>query len=238
MFQGRYKAILVEPQNEYFSTFASYIHLNPVRIKGFDFKTQKLVSHVWSSYSSYINLSKRIKWLSVDSVLNSEGLTDTSKGRQNYRAIIERKIIEVQNHSEPWNADSNWDKIRRGWCYGGDKFRETSIKMINKKIKLSKGASYSGTEVKLHNENEAMRLVKIGLKALKVKEEELSSMKKNCPEKYAVAWLIRSHTHVSPQWIKEKLHMGKATNFSQFLRKMTEGKFGINFYKMVKNIKS
>jgi len=32
--------------------------------------------------------------------------------------------------------------------------------------------------------------------------------------------------------------MGKATNFAQFLRKMTEAKFGINFYNMVKNIKS
>ena len=38
LFQGRYKALLVQSEEgEYFSTVASYIHLNPVRARLMDF---------------------------------------------------------------------------------------------------------------------------------------------------------------------------------------------------------
>ena len=49
--------------------------------------------------------------------------------------------------------------------------------------------------------------------------EFISRMIINCAEKYAVARLDRSHTHVRPQRINEQLHVEKATNFAQFYRK-------------------
>ena len=38
LFQGRYKAIPVEPGGDYFLAVATYIHLNPMRMKGYDFE--------------------------------------------------------------------------------------------------------------------------------------------------------------------------------------------------------
>jgi len=33
LFQGRYKALVVEPEGDYFGTVGNYIHLNPVRAR-------------------------------------------------------------------------------------------------------------------------------------------------------------------------------------------------------------
>ena len=59
LFQGRYKAIPVEPGGDYFSTLATYIHLNPVRMKGYDFESEKLQHYCWSSYPAYIGKAPR-----------------------------------------------------------------------------------------------------------------------------------------------------------------------------------
>ena len=50
LFQGRYKAVPVEAGGGYFSTIATYIHLNPVRMKGYDFEKERLEDYSWSSY--------------------------------------------------------------------------------------------------------------------------------------------------------------------------------------------
>ena len=81
-------------------------------------------------------------------------------------------------------------------------------------------------------------MIQQGLDSLELNEGELLGLKKNCPEKYAIAWLIRRNTSVRLQWIKERLHMGKATNFSEFLKKMTAGEYGKECFEKVKNISS
>jgi len=53
LFQGRYKALPVGREGGYFSSVAEYIHLNPARVKGYDFEKNKLEDHVWSSYPGY-----------------------------------------------------------------------------------------------------------------------------------------------------------------------------------------
>ena len=50
LFQGRYKAILVD-QNEYLLSLSRYIHLNPVRARIVERPEQS----PWSSYSYFIN---------------------------------------------------------------------------------------------------------------------------------------------------------------------------------------
>jgi putative transposase len=60
LFQGRYKAILVE-KDEYAKELSRYIHLNPVRGK----MVESPEEYVWSSYQSYIGIQKTPKWLYV-----------------------------------------------------------------------------------------------------------------------------------------------------------------------------
>ena len=58
LFQGRYKAILVEI-DEYAKELSRYIHLNPVRA-GMSARPEQ---YRWSSYRSYIGESEPPDWL-------------------------------------------------------------------------------------------------------------------------------------------------------------------------------
>ena len=58
LFQGRYKAILVEV-DEYAKELSRYIHLNPVRAGMVD----KPEAYQWSSYPYYIGKKKAPEWL-------------------------------------------------------------------------------------------------------------------------------------------------------------------------------
>ena len=54
LFQGRYKAMLVEPgQNAYFATVADYIHLNPARARLLG-RSGALKTYRWSSLPCYL----------------------------------------------------------------------------------------------------------------------------------------------------------------------------------------
>ena len=100
--------------------------------------------------------------------------------------------------------------------------------------------SFSGKEVDSHDEAAAERLVAAGLEIIGIAEEDLPEMKMSSPAKYAVAWLVRRNTGVGNRWIKERLHMGTATNFADFLKRIEtskRGKWGFNEFRKIKNIK-
>ena len=65
LFQGRYKALLVDTAGEYFLTVSNYIHLNPARAKCFDLERGKLSDYPWSSFRLYLDP----EWLAVDRTL-------------------------------------------------------------------------------------------------------------------------------------------------------------------------
>lgn len=237
LFQGRYKALLVG-EGEYFSAVATYIHLNPARTKGYDFQQARLEDHVWSSYPGYLWLRKRPEWLCADRVLDCFGAADSPHGRRTYRGVIEKRMLEMQHSSEPWTVDDAWRKIRRGWCFGDEIFREEMEGRLDGVLVSTQRESFSGEGVRRHDESAAECLIEQGLNALGLREDDLSALKKNCPEKYAIAWLVRSNTCVRPHWIKERLRMGKATSFATFLRRMMDGDFGVECFEKVKNIVS
>ena len=64
LFQGRYKAVIVDPEErDYFVTLSDYIHLNPIRA-GLVQLRDKLFNYSWSSYPSYLDKpSTRPCWL-------------------------------------------------------------------------------------------------------------------------------------------------------------------------------
>jgi putative transposase len=73
LFQGRYKAILVEA-DEYAGELSRYIHLNPVRAG----ITDRPEGYRWSSYQYYIGKKQRPRWLTVDYVLDYFGKKTTA----------------------------------------------------------------------------------------------------------------------------------------------------------------
>jgi len=83
LFQGRYKAILVE-KDAYCKELSRYIHLNPIRAG----LAAKPSEYRWSSYPYYIREEKKPAWLTTESVLGYFG-KDESSAQKNYRKFVE-----------------------------------------------------------------------------------------------------------------------------------------------------
>jgi hypothetical protein len=83
LFQGRYKAILVE-FDEYAMELTRYIHLNPVRAGMVALPEE----YIWSSYRSYIGLSPAPAWLRQEAILAYFG-SSTQSAKQRYRSFVE-----------------------------------------------------------------------------------------------------------------------------------------------------
>lgn len=239
LFQGRYKALVVDGESgDYFSTVAGYIHLNPARAKLFDLEKGDLADYRWSSYPLYLDPPKRPDWLCVDRVLGNHQWQDGAAGRRSYREYLRSRVLEIAGCENRAEYDAGWDRIRRGWYLGDETFRKELMARMDDVVAGKQRDSFSGEQVTGHDEVEAERLVRLGMETLGLAEEAFDGMKKNCAEKYAIAWLVRRNTCVRNQWIKERLRMGKATNFSSFLGRMERGEFGLNCFKAVEKIKS
>ncbi len=88
LFQGRYKAILVEI-DEYAKELSRYIHLNPVRAK--IVKTPE--EYEWSSYQFYIGVKKPPEWLYRDFILGYFG-GKVSIAQKEYRHFVNTMVNE------------------------------------------------------------------------------------------------------------------------------------------------
>lgn len=212
LFQGRYKAIIMDPgEPGYFRTVSDYIHLNPVRASLMKTVPLRLEDFPWSSYPAYIGKAARPAWLHIQRVLSSCGLTP-----QGYRKYMQKRVREVVGKSDILSAE--WKSIRRGWVLGGDSFREEVMGRIAERIEWRKRESYSGDEVKGHDRKKAEALLQKGLQALKVNLKDVRNWKTTDKRKQALTWLIRSSTPVSCEWICEQLNLGHRSNISRALR--------------------
>ena len=239
LFQGRYKAIPVESDGAYFLAVANYIHLNPMRMKGYDFETARTEDYAWSSYPGYVQNAKREPWLCVDRVLAALDLKDTPAGRARFAAYMTKRVLEVRHADKPWEADERWRKIRRGWYFGGVDFKGQMLEGISAVLSGDAGTPFGGEAVRQHNEKQAERLIAKGLGLLGLKDADLEKLAKNSPEKYALAWPLRRHTGVKVSWIKQRLKMGKATSFSSWLKKLEasrKGQWGHDAFSKIKKI--
>jgi putative transposase len=107
LFQGRYKAILVE-RDSYLLELSRYIHLNPWRVK----QAQDPFEFCWSSLKAYIGRVAVPRWLTVTEVLSQFG----SRGKSEYRKFI----------SEGMKAGikSPWDDVKGQAVLGSAEFVE------------------------------------------------------------------------------------------------------------------
>jgi hypothetical protein len=221
LLQGRYKALLVDGRGgDYFSTVGNYIHLNPARAKCFDLESGKLSDYRWSSFPLYGRPSKRPVWLDVDRMMGAMGLEDSPVGRRRYREYLNKRVMEIAGSNDPKELDEHWARIRRGWFFGSDEFKEVLLSKIEK---LSgKRESFSGDEVKRHDEYEAEKLLEEGLGVLGLSEPALSAMRKGADKKALLAWLVRRNTMVSNAWIAERLDMGRADCLSRYPKRIDD----------------
>ena len=227
LFQGRYKALLIDSESgDYFSTVATYIHLNPARAGLLDSTNPNLSTHRWGSYPLFIQPEERPPWLCVERVLGALDLLDDSEGKTLYAAYLQKRVLEIACSKNPAEFDERWKQIRRGWCLGGDEFRKQMEGLVDQRLETYDRRSYSGQEVEKHDELAAMRLIERGLKACGLHASELELLRKGDDRKKALAWLIRRNTSVRNDWICERLHMGRSSNLSRHVQSVEQATDG------------
>jgi putative transposase len=219
LFQGRYKALLVQPDGgDSFSVLSTYIHLNPVRARLMDFARSDLMDYGWSSYPLYFDVSKRPAWLCVDRVLGNFQWRDDGEGLAHYRHYMQSRIKVVLGGDGVGDMDAEWKQIRRGWCMGDSAFRSKMDRMVDQRIVHYDRRSYCGPEASVHDEASAERLLQHGLSVMGLSVEELTAMRKSDVRKRVIAWAIRKNTCVKNDWICERLSLGHASNLARNIK--------------------
>ena len=101
LFQGRYKAILVD-KDAYLLELCRYIVLNPIRAKA----VKRVQQWLWSSYASTVGSEPAPSWLAAKTV----------RGLFANRAAYERFV------AEGIGIDSPWTQLRAQMYLGGEAF--------------------------------------------------------------------------------------------------------------------
>jgi putative transposase len=213
LFQGRYKAIVVDPEErEYFALLSDYIHLNPVRARIISLQ-HRLYDFVWSSYRWYVAKTERPEWFEANRVLGELGLEDTASERKRYAERMRRRAVDELAER---NAAVN-DRLRRGWCLGSTGFRERMLGLLESGTeKLSRAKQVDGPIRRSHDAQEARQLKEAGLSYFNLQESELRNLRRNDPRKVLLARLIRQRTSVGNAWIARELALGHASSLSRY----------------------
>lgn len=114
LFQGRYKAILVEKES-YLLELSRYIHLNPLRSR----MKERLNSYPWSSYLDYIGRRQAPDWLTRKEVLSYFG---GSRPEEGYRRFVEEGIRD--------GVETPWERVFAQVGLGGSEF----IRRLQKRV--------------------------------------------------------------------------------------------------------
>lgn len=137
LFQGRYKAILVEAESAAWE-LSRYVHLNPVRTEALGLskpaqqrlrrgmspapnlqqvrqRLERLRTYPWSSYRAYAGLAKSPGWLVTEAVLAMGGGRSRAERARTYRQYVEEAVREGL-------AASPWERLEGQLLLGGAEF--------------------------------------------------------------------------------------------------------------------
>ena len=162
LFGGRYKAVLVDAEEgSYFATLIDYVHLNPVRA-GLVKRRDGLESFPWSSLGGYVLPgSKRPRWLCAERGLSAAGFGDDLRGRRAYLLSLEERarMEGAAAGSASPEGQSLQSTLRRGWFFGGERFKEKLLAVAAKALKTGAGRQgYGGAAaVRDHHLQRAVR---------------------------------------------------------------------------------
>jgi hypothetical protein len=146
LFQGRYKAIVVDPVG-WGLELSRYVHLNPVRVRrlgldkgarqrgraGAGVKPQAQVvreriatlrQYRWSSYRAYVGLAAAPAWLTCERVLALGGGRRGQPQRPAYREYVESAAREGL-------AESPWEQVTAQVVLGGAEF----VRSLRRKVR-------------------------------------------------------------------------------------------------------
>ena len=152
LFQGRYKAMLVEDES-YWAGLSYYIHCNPIRAR----MVTDLAKYQWSSYQAYINKIK-YPWLDQEEILRRFGRNQREQIR-NYRQTLSEISGKEKNILED---------LKFGFILGGQEF----VGWLQKKFGKKKPATEIPQQKRVWDNGAAGRVINEVQRRFRIKERE------------------------------------------------------------------
>jgi putative transposase len=196
LFQGRYKAILVEKES-YLLELSRYIHLNPWRVK----RSIDPIKYPWSSLGSYVGTRALPPWLTVQDILSHFG----SKGKGGYREFVKDGIQQ--------GIRTPWEDVRGQAVMGSEGFIEEVVRRHDagrKKAKIARQRELVG------HKPEAI-LAAVG-KYYGIRAEQIKSRAQQYTEpRYVASYVMRRYGLLGLREIGERvgLHLSAVGNAVQ-----------------------
>jgi len=185
LFQGRYKAILVE-KDSYLLELSRYIHLNPWRLR----ESEDPFTYRWSSLRAYVGKAAIPPWLTVKEVLSYFG----SKGKKGYRGFA-LEGIKV-------GVKTPWEEVRGQTVIGSEGFVEETVERHLKGMGDKKELSGIREMVGARPE-EVLRQVG---KHFGIEGEEIRGREQRYTEpRYLASYLLRRYCFMSLREIGERV---------------------------------
>ncbi len=212
-FQGRYKALHVEPGHS-LAQVAHYIHLNPVRAGLVT--ADEILTYPSSSLVAFCG-KQRPAYLVAETVLKeSGGLSDTAAGWRRYVAYL-----GVLAEEDAKRREERFGRLSRGWMIGSDEFRDALKKDFAASAIALEKFSVAGGDRAVHRELREQvweEKLQSAAKALKVSLSTLPD-RYSAPDKVRLAAAMKQATSVSNGWLARRLAMGQPASVSQYVRR-------------------
>lgn len=200
LFQGRYKAIVVDDQPQYLQTVVDYIQMNPVKA-GLVENIRELVRWKGGSAGWLSGDRKECpEWLRWERVYGLHGMEEwTVRTKSQYRENLARRIREIRGgEQEKKNAGGEY---LRSWCLGGEEFVEKLKKKVEDWMGTVKKEQWTGEAVREAEEEKVERLLREGLRIMGHKT--IISMP--AEEKYLLAAWVYDRSVLDSRWWTKKL---------------------------------
>jgi len=197
LFQGRYKAILVE-KDAYLLELSRYIHLNPWRVnRGTD-----PIKYRWSSLGPYLGTRVEPSWLTVREVMKQFG----RQAKKSYRQFVAEGIKE--------GIRTPWDEVRGQMVMGSEKLVDRVMNRHSGKARRKNG--FVGRKELVGIKAEAI-MAAVG-KYYDIKPEEMKGRGWLYTEpRYVASYLMRRYGFMGLREIGERvgLHFSAVGNAVQ-----------------------
>ena len=201
VFQGRYKALLVE-EGPSLLRVVNYIHLNPVRagIKSIE----SLKEYPYGSFPKYFRRHRPACLEAEDWLLEAGHLQPTAQG---FRCYHQSLALAVE--SDPQKRSELYRQLCRGWYVGTREGKKALLKDVQE-------GSLSGIDkLRGFGEERAEVLLAEGLALIGKDLHELVSDLKLAPWKVTLAGWIKLQCGVSNRWLSENMNMGSIYSISK-----------------------
>jgi REP element-mobilizing transposase RayT len=196
VFQGRYKALPVEPGGP-LGALCHYIHLNPVRasISTLD----ALADWPWCSFRELIQPRHRAPWFDPVGALAGAGeLADSPAGRRSYQDYLHWLSAQAIEQKR-----LGFDRMSKGWALGSKGFKTDLL--ADEKTRLATESLGDGETREARELLWAAELERLKAHFTKKTREDAT---KSADWKVAIAAKMKEQTTASNPWLAEQLAMG------------------------------